>query len=63
MVFSIEQNIFLRRTMKLFIISTKRIYWISKDGSDIKIESWGSSAMSHKSLNKFKYFRYCFRSN
>ena len=29
---------------------TRRIYWISKDGSDKKNESWGSAGMSLKSI-------------
>ena len=29
----------------LVFVSTRGIYWISKDGSDIKIESWKSTGM------------------
>ena len=32
--------------MYLVLISTRRIYWIRKDGSDSTIESWKSTGMS-----------------
>ena len=34
----------------LVIISTRQIYWISKDGSDSKIESCVSTRMSQESI-------------
>ena len=34
----------------LVFISTTRIYWISKDGSNSEIESWKSTEMSRESI-------------
>ena len=40
----------LRLQNYLVFISTRRFYWISKDGSDSKIESWKFAGMSQESI-------------
>ena len=38
----------------LVFIPTRCIYWISKDGSDRKIESWGSTGMSQECIKNLR---------
>ena len=46
----VEIFLFIYITNFLVLISTRHIFWISKDGSDSKIESWKSTVMSEESI-------------